>query len=74
MVKEPSRVKQLSLYYTYTCVIVANVWSLEKIFGFKILKFFYADPDPGSGIFLGAAVQSPITLLTREGCWGVPVL
>jgi hypothetical protein len=25
--------------------------SLEKIFGLKILKFFYADPDPGSGIF-----------------------
>ncbi len=26
--------------------------SLETIFGFKILKFFDADPDPGSGIFL----------------------
>ncbi len=26
--------------------------SLETIFWVKILKFFYADPDPGSGIFL----------------------
>jgi hypothetical protein len=26
--------------------------SLEKKFGLKILKFFDADPDPGSGIFL----------------------
>jgi hypothetical protein len=26
--------------------------SLEKKFGLKILKFFAADPDPGSGIFL----------------------
>ncbi len=26
--------------------------NLETIFGFKILKFFDADPDPGSGIFL----------------------
>ena len=26
--------------------------SLETIFGLKILKFFYVDPDPGSGIFL----------------------
>jgi hypothetical protein len=26
--------------------------SLETIFWVKILKFFDADPDPGSGIFL----------------------
>ncbi len=26
--------------------------SLETVFRVKILKFFYADPDPGSGIFL----------------------
>jgi hypothetical protein len=26
--------------------------SLETIFGLKILKFFDADPDPGSEIFL----------------------
>jgi hypothetical protein len=26
--------------------------SLETIFWMKILKFFDADPDPGSGIFL----------------------
>jgi hypothetical protein len=26
--------------------------SLEKLFWVKILKFFDADPDPGSGIFL----------------------
>ncbi len=26
--------------------------SLEKFFGVKILKFFDADPDPGSEIFL----------------------
>jgi hypothetical protein len=26
--------------------------SLETIFGPKILRFFDADPDPGSGIFL----------------------
>jgi hypothetical protein len=26
--------------------------SLETIFGLKIHKFFYVDPDPGSGIFL----------------------
>jgi hypothetical protein len=26
--------------------------SLEKIFGLNILEFFYADPDPGSWIFL----------------------
>jgi hypothetical protein len=26
--------------------------SLEKIFGVKHIKFFDADPDPGSGIFL----------------------
>jgi hypothetical protein len=26
--------------------------SLQTIFWVKILKFFYADPDPGSGIFL----------------------
>jgi hypothetical protein len=25
--------------------------SLETIFGLKILKFFDADPDPGTGIF-----------------------
>jgi hypothetical protein len=24
----------------------------EQFFGLKILKFFYSDPDPGSGIFL----------------------
>jgi hypothetical protein len=26
--------------------------SLKQFFGLKILKFFDADPDPGSGIFL----------------------
>jgi hypothetical protein len=26
--------------------------SFEKFFGLKILKAFYVDPDPGSGIFL----------------------
>jgi hypothetical protein len=26
--------------------------SLETIFGLKIFKFFDADPDPGSGIFM----------------------
>ncbi len=26
--------------------------SYEIVFGFYILKLFYADPDPGSGIFL----------------------
>jgi hypothetical protein len=26
--------------------------SLETIFGLQIPKFFHADPDPGSGIFL----------------------
>ncbi len=26
--------------------------SLETVSGLKILKFFYVDPDPGSGIFL----------------------
>jgi hypothetical protein len=26
--------------------------SLETVFRVKILKFFDADPDPGSGIFL----------------------
>jgi hypothetical protein len=26
--------------------------SLETIIGVKILKFFYADPDPGSRVFL----------------------
>jgi hypothetical protein len=26
--------------------------SLETIFGFKILKLFDVDPNPGSGIFL----------------------
>jgi hypothetical protein len=26
--------------------------SLETFLGLKILKFFYSDPDPGSGIFL----------------------
>jgi hypothetical protein len=29
--------------------------SLETIFGLEILKFFYANPDPGSGMFLTLA-------------------
>jgi hypothetical protein len=32
--------------------------SLETVFfGLKILKFFDADPDPGSGIFLTACIR-----------------
>ncbi len=41
--------------------------SLKTIFGLKILKFFNADPDPGSGIFLTLDPGSGIFLTLYPG-------
>jgi hypothetical protein len=41
--------------------------SLETIFWLKMVEFFYADPDPGSGIFLTLDPGSGIFLTLDPG-------
>ncbi len=40
--------------------------SLETIFWVKIMKYFDADPDPGSGIFLLLYVELETTLTCSD--------
>jgi hypothetical protein len=46
-----------------------NCEGLETIFGLKVFKFFDADPDPGSGIFLTRDPESGINIPDPQHCY-----